>query len=328
VPLINIVDPTHLRVAGLRPLLGIAPQPVKRRFALNLWRDEIARRAAHAAFVILRSLFALRDRFAAARNQVPAAPDMAASTMLAYGAVGIMAAILMHDLIAPAPAQSSVSPMPEKKPEWIEIVRAEGAFALEADELAGLERHYLVRRHRSGGRSDELSFGRVDAPGPYARISAYRPGDEGMKERTALDAVATAAAVSGIQAELEEPSVLLSTKFGAMPIVRMTVPVNHAARNCIAAAGAWLEPRFRLVAWWCNDGPEIVAQGEFACLIDRLALMSAGGDDKLAEFFARAELRRNYCDVHGSFISPTPRLVHDWISDKRRPQLRGRLRGH
>jgi hypothetical protein len=253
---------------------------------------------------------------------------MAGSTVLAYGAVGIMAAMLIHDLIAPTPAESSVGPIPEKRPEWIEIVRAEGAFALEADELVGLERHYLVRRHRSGGRSDELSFGRVDAPGPYVRVSAYRPGNEGMNERTARDAVATAAAVSGIQAELEESSLLLSTKFGTMPIVRMTVPGNYGARNCIAAAGAWIEPRFRLVAWWCNDGPEIIAQGEFACLIDRLALMSAGGDDKLAEFFARAELRRNYCDVHGSFISPTPRLVHDWISDKRRPQLRGRLRGH
>jgi hypothetical protein len=318
VPLINIADPTHLQAAESRPIFCIAPQAAKRRFA---------QRAAQAVFVAVRSLFALRDRIAAMRDHIPATPDMTGATALAYGSVAIMAAILIHDLIAPAPSESSAGLLPEKKPEWIEIVRAEGAFALEADELAGLERRYLVRRHRSGGRSDELSFGRADARGPYARVSAYRPGDEGMNERTALDAVAAALAVSGVHAELEESGVLLATKFGPMPVVRMSVAGDHGARNCIAAAGAWTEPRFRLAAWWCNDGPEIVAHGEFACLIDRLALMSAGGDDKLAEFFARAELRRDYCDVHGSFISPTPRLVTDWIGDKRRPPLRGQLRG-
>jgi hypothetical protein len=273
-------------------------------------------------------LFALRDSLVALRDCVPGKPEMTGSTLLAYGAVGIMAAILVNDLIAPTPAASSVSAVVEQKPQWMEVVRAQGAFALEAEELKGLEFRYTVRRHRTGGgRSDELSFGSVDADGPYARVSAYRPRREGLSERTALDAVAAVAAISGIHAEYEERGILLETKFGVMPTVRLAIPANGRTRNCLAAAGAWTEPRFRLVAWWCNDGPEIVAPGDFACLIDRIALMSAGGDDKLAEFFARAELRRDYCGADGSFMSPTPRLVHDWINDKRRPQLRGPLRG-
>ena len=62
-----------------------------------------------------------------------------------------------------------------------------------------------------------------------------------------------------------------------------------------------------------------------ALLLDRTALMSAGGDDQLAAFFARAELRRNYCDSRSSFITPTPRMVTDWIDASRTPGLRGLL---
>ena len=69
----------------------------------------------------------------------------------------------------------------------------------------------------------------------------------------------------------------------------------------------------------------MVALGEFACLLDRLALMSSGNDEQLAEFFARAELRRSFCNLQSSFVSPTPHRPDDWIHAKRKPQLRGRL---
>ncbi|MEX0589465.1 MAG: hypothetical protein WD207_00105, partial [Xanthobacteraceae bacterium] len=119
----------------------------------------------------------------------------------------------------------------------------------------------------------------------------------------------------------------LRTKFGALPIVAMSVKGNDGMRRCIATAAGWHDPRLGLVAWWCNDGPEIVAHGEFACLLDRLALMSAGGDDRLAEFFAQAELKRSTCSSQSSFVSPTPRRPNDWIYAKSRPQLRGRIAG-
>jgi hypothetical protein len=105
----------------------------------------------------------------------------------------------------------------------------------------------------------------------------------------------------------------------------MKVGGANGPRACLATASAWNDPRFGLAAWLCNSGPEIVAQGQFACLLDRIALMSSGNDDQLAEFFARAELRRSFCNLQSSFVSPTPHRPDDWIHAKRKPPLRGRL---
>ncbi|HEX5778146.1 MAG TPA: hypothetical protein VFY21_04845 [Xanthobacteraceae bacterium] len=277
-------------------------------------------------FQATRHAFQLRDRLAAARDRVPSPRDVSGSTALAYLAVVVMSGILVKELLAPTPAISSVSPTPDKRPEWIEIARPYGSFALEAPELEGLETQYSVRRHRSGGgRRDTLTFGGPEASGAYMRMSLYRPGDEGRAEPDSLEAAAALAAASGINAEIQDSSGKLKTKFGALPIVNMRVESSKGWRNCIAVAGGWNDPRFGLVAWWCNEGPEMVDLGEFACVIDRTALMSAGGDERLAEFFARAELMRNYCGGQGSFVSATPRLGNDWIHAKRGPGLRGRL---
>ena len=285
-------------------------------------------RLARSLFQTSRLFFAAGDRLAAARDRVPRRPDMPASTWLAYGAVGVMAAILAHDLLGPAPAVSSVTPAPERRPDWIEVARPHGAFDLQSPALDGLESSYLVRRHRTGGgRKDILAFGDANAPGAFVRVSLYRPGAEGMPEPDALEAAAALASESGIAAEIQHSSGKLKTKFGDLPIVNMRVQGKDGWRNCIAVAGAWNDPRFGLVAWWCNAGREMVALGEFACVLDRTALMSAGGDGQLAEFFARAELKRNFCGMQSSFFSPTPRLVNDWISAKRSPPLRGPLHG-
>lgn len=273
-----------------------------------------------------RRTFALRDRLLAVRDHVPARRDMPGSTQLAYLAVVIMAGILVKELLAPTPAISSVSPTPDKRPDWIEIARPYASFALEAPQLAGIELQYSVRRHRNGGgRKDTLTFGAAEASGAYMRLSLYRPGNEGMADPDTLKATAALAGESGINAEIQESSGKLRTKFGLLPIVNMRVEGKHGWRNCIAVAGGWNDPRFGLVGWWCNEGPEMVDLGQFACVIDRTALMSAGGDDRLAEFFARAELMRNYCGGQGSFVSATPRLGNDWVHARHAADLRGRL---
>ena len=279
---------------------------------------------ALALFEASRTLYAFGDRLEAFRERIR--PSMPASTMLAYAAVGVMAAIFVNDMIGPTPAVSSVTAAPERRPDWVEIPRPHGAFSLEAHALEGLEASYGVRRHRTGGgRKDEFSFGAPAAAGAYVRISAYRPGGEGMAEPDPFEAVVALAVESGVEGELQETSSKLRTKFGALPLVEMTVAGQGGRRSCLAVAGGWNDPRFGLVAWWCNEGAELVPHGKFACVIDRLSLMSAGGDDQLAEFFARAELKRNFCDLHSSFVSPTPRLVNDWMHGKQKPQLRGRI---
>lgn len=324
----NILDRIHLRRATDRALFRLSlrgPEPV----------EPVPARAEHwdfglavekALFRARRAAYAFADFLAAVRDRWADRPKPAASTIMAYGSVAVMASIFLNEVLGPAPANSSIQPASVQRPDWVEIARAQPSFALEAAPLAGLDMQFHARRHRQGGgRKDILTFGHANAPGVYMRVSLYRPGGEGMAEPDPLEAAVSLAAESGIDADLQETSGKIRTKFGDLPAINMRVHRKGGWRNCVAATGAWSDPRFGLVAWWCNPGPEIVALGEFACVLDRIALMSAGGDDQLAGFFARAELRRTYCEGHSSFVSPTPRLGNGWIDAKRGPQLRGGL---
>ena len=237
-------------------------------------------------------------------------------------------AVLGYDLIGPTPAASSVMPTPEAHPAWIDVPRAAGAFAVSMQGLDPARWSYLVRRHRDGGgRKDLITLGAAAEKSAYVRIEFYRPGTEGDVIADPLDAVAALAGDSRIDAELSETSSTLKTKFGELSVIDMNVAGADGPRACIAVAGAWGDPRFGLVGWWCNAGPEMVPYGQLACLVDRLTLMSAGGDERLASFFAKAELKRNFCGEAGPILAATPKRPDDWISQKAAPQLRGRIVG-
>jgi hypothetical protein len=283
-------------------------------------------RISEIHFALESAFYAVRDRAAASRAWMLEISSLPPSTLLAYAAVGVMAAILADDLVRGPQAVPPPSAEIRLQPEWIEIPRAQAAFALNSSTLESVDAHYVVRRHRpGGGRKDELTFGDPGSRRPYVRVVLYRPGAEGIAEPDPLEAVIEVASLSSIDADLQETNHKVATKFGTLPIVAMTVNSASGPRQCIATAAAWSDPRLGLTAWWCNQGAELVAHGDFACLLDRLALMSAGGDDRLAEFFARAELRRRSCGPDGSFVSPTPKRHDDWIYAKAMPRLRGRL---
>jgi hypothetical protein len=236
--------------------------------------------------------------------------------------------VLGYDLIGPTPAASSVTPTLEAHPAWIDVTRASGAFAVAMQGLDPTQSDYLVRRHRDGGgRKDLMTFGAASDKSTYVRIQLYRPGTEGEAIADPLDAVAALAGDSKIDAELSETASKLKTKFGELSVIDMNVTIADETRACVAVAGAWDDPRFGLVAWLCNAGPEIVPHGQLACLVDRLTMMSAGGDGKLASFFAKAELKRNFCGAAGPILAATPRRPDDWISQKAAPPLRGRIAG-
>jgi hypothetical protein len=237
-------------------------------------------------------------------------------------------AVLGYDFIGSTPAASSVAPTQDTHPAWIEVPRAAGAFAVSMQGLDPAHSSYLVRRHRDGGgRKDLMTFGASDDKNAYVRIELYRPGTEGEAIADPLDAVAVLAGDSRINAELSETPGILKTKFGELSVIDMKIASVEGERACVAIAGAWDDPRFGMVAWWCNAGPEMVPHGQLACLVDRLTLMSAGGDEKLASFFAKAELKRNFCGANGPIIAATPKRLEDWISQKAGPPLRGRIAG-
>jgi hypothetical protein len=54
------------------------------------------------------------------------------------------------------------------------------------------------------------------------------------------------------------------------------------------------------------------------CMLDRLILLTSGNEPKLAELFARAELKRRSCAVSAASVTST-----DWVTGAENPHLRG-----
>lgn len=248
------------------------------------------------------------------------------SRALAAVSAAVLVAVIAVDLVSPAPEKSSVAAEPPARSPWIEVARANGAFELSSPLVAGLDQTYLTRRHRSGeGRHDILTFGAAaSTTQAFVRIAIYRPGNDGAVPIDAMEAVASVAADSRIDAELRDAGANVITKFGELATVEMQLLNGNTPRNCLAAAGKFDEPGLGIVVWYCNPGAELVAVGQVACLLDRLSLASSGRDEKLIEFFAKAELNRSFCDARNTLYGNAPRAP-DWIDTKAGPVLRGKF---
>lgn len=240
------------------------------------------------------------------------------------GLAGLTAAITFgFHLIVPGPAESSVEPPPPNRPAWTEALRADGAYAIPSQAVQGLKETYLVRRHDlGGGRQDILTFGAAgDRSAPFVLVALYRPGTEGEVPSNAGDAVAELIRHGKWRAGLRDYKTPVQTKFGNLSAMQMRLELAGGDRHCLAAAARFADANLGLVAWLCSPGQEIVGHGQLACLLDRLQLMSSGGDAKLIAFFARAELNRSFCDLRNPLMGNAPRLP-GWIDGKEQPPLR------
>lgn len=254
-----------------------------------------------------------------------AARRLTASRALASISAAVLFGIIVADLVSPAPAKSTVAQEPATIAQWLEVVRPNGAFELPSPQTAALEPLYLTRRHRTGtGREDVIMLGTpADTAGAFVQVSVYRPGTEGAVSSNPLEAVTAVALQSRLAAKLQQPGRAILTKFGELATVEMQIGSGAKARNCLAVTGKFDEPRLGLVLMYCNPGTEIVAAGRVACLLDRLSLASAGRDEKLIDFFAKAERNRSFCDARSTLYGSAPRTP-DWINTDAGPVLRGK----
>ena len=62
----------------------------------------------------------------------------------------------------------------------------------------------------------------------------------------------------------------------------------------------------QLSGWYCNAGEEVVDRAVLACALDRLTLLTAGGDPALAMLFANAEVKRTFCGQRSPILAATP----------------------
>jgi hypothetical protein len=235
--------------------------------------------------------------------------------LLAYVCGLAVLATILVDLLGSVPVGAAVQPA--AAPGWTPASRPHPAFAISQLDLAGRTDAYEILRHPDGGRKDILRWAATASESPTAEIEIYRPGTE-------LDAFAAADTDLALRMGLRdggeaEAAGVIDTKFGPVPLLRFTRNgQSPASANCMGFAKAFDRPKLRISGWSCQGDSPAAQRAALSCTLNRLTLLSAGNDPRVAELFAHAELRRAGC-------TPAKTSAADWVNGPQEPRLRGRI---
>jgi hypothetical protein len=251
--------------------------------------------------------------------------------ILAYmGALAILA-IAAASFFRPAAVVAAVE-TPAPAPEWINVERPHPAFEMVMPELAALDSGYaILRRAADGARKDVISYGQAAGNEPYVTVEVYRPGADSERFIDAPSEIAARITHFTVTDDVK-PDGMLDSKFGAVPLVDFAIAAGGRNRRCLGFARPFNQPAMQIAGWYCSPGEEVVDRAALTCALDRLSILSAGGDDQLAGLFARAELKRSFCGQRDPILAATPeREVAVAIARSVKPGiklLRGNLPQH
>ncbi len=238
-------------------------------------------------------------------------------------ALAALAAGVLYFLPQFIPVSTGVAAVPtDPQADWLDVARPYPAFALVMSEFEGSETHYLIRRHLLGGRKDVIGFGSAGGQGAHLRIEIYRAGGE--QERFADAKTEIAARVADLDPAGMKGAGTLDTKLGRFSLVEFAAHPAGGPRQCLGFARVFPEPPVQIAGTYCRAGPAMIERGVLTCALDRLTLTAGGTEPKLAELFAEAEVKRNFCGHNGPILAATPKRA-TWIESAREPKLRGRL---
>jgi hypothetical protein len=199
---------------------------------------------------------------------------------------------------------------PAEKPGWAEASRSHPAFALSKLDSSEKTASYAILRHPEGGRRDVMRW-TGDADKPVAELEIYREGGEFDVTRPATADLAVQMGL-GAATPLEQAG-LIDTKFGPVALFR---PTGTAQGACLGYLKRSEEPALQISGFSCQGDTLPAQRAAVACTLNRLTLLTSGNEPKLAELFARAELKRRPCAPAGS---------SDWLLGAANAQLRGAL---
>jgi hypothetical protein len=228
--------------------------------------------------------------------------------LIAYlGALALLAILGLHALDQ---LQFDITTEAADPPAFTLASRLRPAFAVSAFDLSEKSVAYEIFRHPGGGRKDVLHWG---SPGetPVAELEIYRPGGE-------FDASGSpSAGLAGRmgpddQRELEAAGVV-DSKFGTIALFRRASRFEEA-KSCLGFARRLDDPVLQISGWSCYGTSLAARRAAIGCMLDRLTLLASGNEPRLAELFARAELKRIGCGTS---------LSADWITGTENPRLRG-----
>jgi len=205
---------------------------------------------------------------------------------------------------------------PVTKGGWSQIERPARAFAVGQADLHDKTEVYEIFRHPEGDRKDILRW--IAAGGkPVAELEIYRPGGEFQQQGPV--AARFSARMDPHRARELEAAGLIASKFGAVTLRGPTGSADDG-RACLGFIKQIADPPLQISGWSCQGDDLPARRAAVSCMLNRLVLLAAGNDVKLAELFARAELRRSDCAATAA-SAPSA----DWVTGAENPLLRGAL---
>jgi hypothetical protein len=244
--------------------------------------------------------------------------------LIAYlGTLAVIAIVFVQ--LLPVGESAALVAMPQKS-HWMMMDRPHPAYAVSFPDIADPHAAYVVMRSAGGGRKDIATLegpvrGFTGTAGRSARVEIYRPGSEFAGFGAPEDEIAArVASIGKIEAATAAPAI--ESRFGPLALINFTLVQGGIQRGCLGFVGRVDQPRLQISGWFCNAGPELVARTPVACGIDRLTLLSAGNDPKLAEFFANAELKAPACNARQTRAGTGSRTA-DWPGGRQEVRLRG-----
>ena len=211
---------------------------------------------------------------------------------MAYVGTLALLAILGIHLWDQLPVGDAIEP--PAKAGWSLAERSHPAFAVSQFDLPEKTETYEIFRHPDGrpqGRHS-LGGGRREA----GRKAGRRTRNLSPRRRIRPLGAATADLAARMDPkgahELEAAGVI-DSKFGSVTLFRH--PGEAAAQSCLGFLKRLDDPGLQISGWSCQGDALPAQRAAIGCMLNRLILLTAGNDPKLAELFARAELRRTNC---------------------------------
>jgi hypothetical protein len=204
---------------------------------------------------------------------------------------------------------------PAAKASWSVALRSHPAFAVSQFNLAEKTETYAILRHPEGGRRDILRWA-TQLQKPVAELEIYRPGAEASPSEPVAELAARMDPER--KSELEAAGVI-DSKFGPVTLLRLAGDAE-ATHSCLGFIKRLDDPNLQISGWSCQGNGLPARRAAIGCTLSRLILLTAGNDPKLAELFARAELKRGNCAA-----SATTAASADWVKAAENPRLRGAL---
>jgi hypothetical protein len=205
---------------------------------------------------------------------------------------------------------------PSAKPGWSLATRSSPAFAVSQFDLPGKTETYEILWHPQGGRKDVFRWS-AQGEKPLAELEIYRPGGEAGESGLAIAEIAARMDPDGMRA-LEAAGVIES-KFGTVTLLRLAGNPDDAP-SCLGFLKRFDVPDLRISGWSCQGDRLPARRAAVGCILSRLMLLTAGNDPKLAELFARSELKRGDCSS-----AAAPATSADWVTGADNPRLSSSL---